>query len=414
MHSDKQAHLSKSTVQIYLGGPHNQDLSRCIWTCSIRESRGAVATLEWCDLCRILITAAKNTIITDELTSQLQSMPSASQRDSLSQFLTPPGQDQLQTSDAALGHAVQPHSPRHPGCPIQAALLSPRDLLLPGAVIDHCRPSNHLGWLTSCCKGQAANSCSTEGKQLVWMLFCYRAFAKEMSSPVNRTCAVRHKEQVSNIKVLFNKYVNSKRRTMENTGQIRDGDGHLTIKDEEEAEVFHALFASFFNICDRSWAVCPLGWRTTTEEQWHSIWPYMGPDVSAQCLSVWWDLPQSTEGAEPPSTIHQRSWEPREVPVAESWTVLPWAVRRAWEDPGSYRPICPISVPGEVTEPSTLGATEKSLENKAVIRHSQHRFITERPCLGNVISCYHLFGGWRKCGGTTFCKQSFWILFFRA
>lgn len=44
-------------------------------------------------------------------------------------------------------------------------------------------------------------------------------------------------------------------------------------------------------------------------------------------------------------------------------------------------------------EPSTLGATEKSLENKAVIRHSQHRFITERPCLGNVISCYHLFGG---------------------
>lgn len=30
----------------------------------------------------------------------------------------------------------------------------------------------------------------------------------------------------------------------------------------------------------------PLGWRTTTEEQWHSIWPYMGPDVSAQCLSV--------------------------------------------------------------------------------------------------------------------------------
>lgn len=86
----------------------------------------------------------------------------------------------------------------------------------------------------------------------MWMLFCYRAFAKEMSSPVNRTCAVRHKEQVSNIKVLFNKYVKSKRRTMENTGQIRDGDGHLTIKDEEEAEVFHALFASFFNICDRS------------------------------------------------------------------------------------------------------------------------------------------------------------------
>lgn len=39
---------------------------------------------------------------------------------------------------------------------------------------------------------------------------------------------------------------------MENTGQIRDGDGHLTIKDEEEAEVFHALFASFFNICDGS------------------------------------------------------------------------------------------------------------------------------------------------------------------
>lgn len=64
----------------------------------------------------------------------------------------------------------------------------------------------------------------------------------------------------------------------------------------------------------------PLGWRTTTEEQWHSMWPYMGPDVSAQCLSVCgirWDLPQST-GAESLSTIHQRSWEPGEVPGAES------------------------------------------------------------------------------------------------
>lgn len=63
---------------------------------------------------------------------------------------------------------------------------------------------------------------------------------------------MRHKEQVSNIKSLFNKYVNSKRRAKENTGQILDGDGHLAIKAEEEAEVFHALFASFFSICDRS------------------------------------------------------------------------------------------------------------------------------------------------------------------
>ena len=56
---------------------------------------------------------------------------------------------------------------------------------------------------------------------------------------------------MSDTKKGFFKYINSKRRSKENIGQILDEDGHLTNRDEEKAEAFNAFFASVFNNTDR-------------------------------------------------------------------------------------------------------------------------------------------------------------------
>jgi len=47
---------------------------------------------------------------------------------------------------------------------------------------------------------------------------------------------------LSDKKTYFFKFVNSKRISKENIGQILTEDGHLTDRDEEKAEVFNAFF----------------------------------------------------------------------------------------------------------------------------------------------------------------------------
>lgn len=51
------------------------------------------------------------------------------------------------------------------------------------------------------------------------------------------------------------------------------------------------------------------------------------------------------------------------------------------EDSGNYRPISLISIPGKVMEKAVLGDTERHLNNKAIIRHSQRRSIKGKSCL---------------------------------
>lgn len=55
------------------------------------------------------------------------------------------------------------------------------------------------------------------------------------------------------------------------------------------------------------------------------------------------------------------------------------------EDPGTYRPVSVISVPGKVTE-IVLGVTERHVKKKATIRPCQHGFFKRKSCLNNLIS----------------------------
>lgn len=84
--------------------------------------------------------------------------------------------------------------------------------------------------------------------------------------------------------------------------------------------------------------------------------------------------------------VYQRSWEPGEVPT--DWKVaniIPIYKKGRKEEPGKYTPVGLTSVPGEVMV-IILGAIEKHLKNKAIVRHSLPGFMGEKSCRSSLIS----------------------------
>ncbi|GAB0182338.1 mitochondrial enolase superfamily member 1 [Grus japonensis] len=129
--------------------------------------------------------------------------------------------------------------------------------------------------------------------------------------------------------------------------------------------------------------------KAATNEHWtlqiFLSFKSMGPDgIHPRVLKELADVM-----AGPLSIIYQRSWESGEVPA--DWklaNVIPIYKKGVREDPGNYRPVSLISVPGKIMEKIILGATERHLKNNAIIRHSQHGFTKGKPCLTNLVSFY--------------------------
>ena len=77
--------------------------------------------------------------------------------------------------------------------------------------------------------------------------------------------------------------------------------------------------------------------------------------------------------AEPLSSIFVRSWRTGEVP--KEWrkaSVTPVFKKCKKEDPGNYRPVSLTSIPGKMMEQLILQVITKQVEEKKVIRSSQH------------------------------------------
>ncbi|XP_064355822.1 E3 ubiquitin-protein ligase KCMF1-like [Dromaius novaehollandiae] len=99
--------------------------------------------------------------------------------------------------------------------------------------------------------------------------------------------------------------------------------------------------------------------------------------------------------ARPPSVIFERTWRTGEVP--EDWkkaNVTPVFKKGKKEDPGNYKPVSLTSTPGKVMEQLILDAISKHVEDKKLIRSSQHGFTKGKSCLTNLIAFYDGMTGW--------------------
>ncbi|PKU41876.1 rna-directed dna polymerase from mobile element jockey-like [Limosa lapponica baueri] len=92
---------------------------------------------------------------------------------------------------------------------------------------------------------------------------------------------------------------------------------------------------------------------------------------------------------QPLSIIYQQSWLTREVPVDESLANVMLIYKKGQKEyPRNYRPVSPTSVPGDLMEQIILSAITWYVQDKQVIRPSQHRVMKGRSCLTNLISFY--------------------------
>ncbi|CAM5177829.1 unnamed protein product [Eretmochelys imbricata] len=93
--------------------------------------------------------------------------------------------------------------------------------------------------------------------------------------------------------------------------------------------------------------------------------------------------------AEPLAIIFENSWGSGEVP--EDWkkaNVVPIFKKGKKDDPGNYRPVSLTSVPGKIMEHVLKESILKHLDERKVIRNSQHGFTKGKSCLTNLIAFY--------------------------
>jgi len=99
--------------------------------------------------------------------------------------------------------------------------------------------------------------------------------------------------------------------------------------------------------------------------------------------------------AETLSNVFERFWRTAEVPKdRRRANVTPIFKKGKKEDPENYRTVSLTSIPGKVMEKFILDVISKQVEEKQVIRTSQHGFTKGKSCLTNLIAVYNGMTGW--------------------
>ncbi|CAM4666744.1 unnamed protein product [Caretta caretta] len=194
----------------------------------------------------------------------------------------------------------------------------------------------------------------------------------------------------------FFRYVSNKKKVKESVGPLLNEGGNLVTEDVEKANVLNAFFASVFTnkVSSQTIALGSTAWGGGDQPsvQKEVVRDYlekldvhksMGPDaLHPRVLKELADVI-----AEPLAIIFENSWRSGEVP--DDWkkaNVVPIFKKGKEDDPGNYRPVSLTSVPAKimVLKESIL----KHLEERKVIRNSQHGFTKGKSCLTNLIAFY--------------------------
>ena len=93
--------------------------------------------------------------------------------------------------------------------------------------------------------------------------------------------------------------------------------------------------------------------------------------------------------AEPLSIIFERSWRIGEVPEeCRKASVTPVFKKRKKENPGNYRLVSLTSIPGKIMEQLSLEVIIRQVEEKKIIRSSQHGFTKGKSCFTILMEFY--------------------------
>ncbi|CAM4575936.1 unnamed protein product [Lepidochelys kempii] len=196
----------------------------------------------------------------------------------------------------------------------------------------------------------------------------------------------------------FFRYVSKKKKVKESMGPLLNEGGNLVTEDMEKANVLNAFFASVFTnkVSSQTAALGSTAWgggdRPSVEKE--VVRDYlekldehksMGPDgLHPRVLKELADVI-----AAPLAIISENSWPSGEVP--DDWkkaNVVPIFKKGKEEDPGNYRPVSLTSVPGKIMEQVLKESILKHLEERKVIRNSQHGFTKGKSYLTNLIAFY--------------------------
>jgi len=199
----------------------------------------------------------------------------------------------------------------------------------------------------------------------------------------------------------FFKHISSKWKTRTNVGQLLKEVGVLVMEDSEKAELLNIFFASVFSAKAGSQVsqspalreeACrnndlPLVKEDCVRDHLSNLDAHKSMGPNGMHPRVPRELADVI--AEPLSIVFERSWTTGEMP--KDWrkaNVTPIFKKGKKEDPGNYRPVSLTSIPGKMMEQLIVEIIIKPVEEKKVIRSSQHGFTKGKSCLTSLMTAF--------------------------